>query len=213
MHRIIRLFIYIIVLSSPITCIGETFQYQIKSVDIDTTTQITITTDLEKHHIYETQAYQHHWECDLDFNTQVWRYHHNKETSHLTVTRDQNKLHIIGKYRGKEVDMTYPIDDRPWYQFIDVYIPKPLQTTDAHSFWYLRSRDLKPIKLQLRYNKHETVSINNTMYALDRYQLTVSKWPAFLWRIHYWINPDTTVLMKKQLYTNPKIDMIYKEIP
>ena len=203
--------IFIGFLLIPIIIYGETYQYQVKSIDINAATQISINTDQEQHHIYETQEYKHHWACDLNYDTQIWRYTNKNEESNLVAKRIQNELQITGMYRGKTVDITYPIDNMPWYQFIDVYVPKPLQNKQAHHFWYLRSRDLKPIKLTFKFKKTDTTQIQNKLYPADLYQLSVSKWPSFLWSIDYWIDTKKEFLLSKKVNSNPTIDMTYTE--
>lgn len=195
----LKLSLLCVVFSTPL--FSSEYYYQITQADQTEIRQVikTVTS------IEEIGSYHQKWHLDDRSFTKTWEYINSTENSHLKVRREGNILYYSGEYRGKKVDFNKEIEDHPWVQQCDVSVPRHLLKTQKSQFYYIRSRDLKPILFTLE-NKSSNKQPNY-------FQAHIAPWPAFLWKIEYWFNQNHDTIIKKKVSGTPTLYMRLHDKP
>ncbi len=194
---LIRLFIVLFSLGTLST--ADELQYTVTQADQSEIRTVIITENT----VEEKGKYTQKWQLDADQYTTRWEYSNSTENSHLIVTKTGHTLSYTGTYRGKQVSQEQTIKNHPWIQHCDVSLPQKSLVQTKTRFWYIRSRDLKPILF--------TLTNKSTPKTPHYYQIHISPWPSLLWKIEYWLDDTQQTIVQKRVSGSPILMMKLNE--
>ena len=168
----------------------------------DTSEQIVIRMDdtIGPKEIKYTSKYIQKWTLGNNGHTLLWIYQNVSENSYISIHSHKDYLSLSGRYRGRDVSSNVKVLDTPWIQYIDAYFPVNLFLNGITKFTYIRSRDLKPITLTIK----QRISPNPQLY---HFQAFISPLPAFLWRMDFWVDKSSYLIVKKRISGSPTLFM------
>ena len=185
---------------------AEKLTYHIKAGDISKLIRIEKKDYGSNYEVIMTETFRHKWLLKKN-KTLQWQYSNKKESSELTVTKNEQNLNLSGKYRGKVVNLEYDLDDLPWIQSIDYFIPSFILNKKNIQFWYLRSRDLKPLKMELSNQGRQIIQLNGEKYDTQHLELSIKPWPKWIWKTEYWIDNKSGHIILKKRHASPSLIM------
>lgn len=136
--------------------------------------------------------------CDRAGRTLAWQYDEGKQTA-IRIVRDGNLLLISGLLKGKRVDATQPVDDRPWYQPLSfslrAFLDSPAATV---SFWMVRTDSLEAVTMQARKCGVEEVGVAGGRMRATRVEIRREGLLSSFWHATFWFREGDHLFVRYQ---------------
>lgn len=140
---------------------------------------------------------------DRSGQTLAYHFRQGMDTD-IHVRRESNLLQVSGILRGKKVERTESIDDRPWYQPLSFSLREFLKTDERRrSFWMIRNDTLELVTIQAEKRGVEEVLVSGRRVMARRVEIRKTGFFASLWHGDYWFRMEDDLFVRYQAVHGP----------
>lgn len=142
------------------------------------------------------------FELDTNLSALSWHYEDPGKKTQITAEKKGNKIYLKGIHKGKAIDKTFKIDDRPWNQGFNVGLEKfVLSSKKKMKFWAIGTSgpgDMKITTFSVKKKKTETITLNGKKVEAVHVQMSLTGLLSIFWTGNYWYRKvDGTFLRYK----------------
>mgnify|MGYP006902068684 CR=1 FL=1 len=183
------LFLFLIVFKSGL-CLGQSFVYSDKEGDKKIMLRVSKKHDQGKQMLkLESKEKVSKHVFDPGYFTLEWEIVDHVNQHDFQVRRQENSILIKGLYKGKPLNRTVEIDDKPWINKLDHGLTEWVNSNDEELvFWTLKlNSGLDPIKfdaqkvgrerLQTSAGSFDTIKVRLSLHGF----LLTKLWSAYCW--------------------------------
>jgi hypothetical protein len=133
--------------------------------------------------------------CDTSGATTEWHYRHGPVD--VQVLRKNRSLLVRGHRNGRSFEERHSIDDAPWFQPLS-YALRPFLKSGQRSvsFWFMRSDNFKPVKLQAVRAGTEEIWIGGQRFSGTRVDVSPVGALSFVWQGSYWFEGNDGIFLQ-----------------
>ena len=129
-------------------------------------------------------------ETDRELNTRRWENAVPSRDTRLTAERRGDHIKLTGRFKGRPVDTTLSIDDKPWYQSSSLSLGGFAQSEkERERFWTIRPDTLRVYKVVAIKQKRVRLTLDSTTRQALKIKMRLTGALAPFWRCNYWFDP------------------------
>ncbi|UCH94489.1 MAG: hypothetical protein JSV88_30055 [Candidatus Aminicenantes bacterium] len=197
--------ILVILLIGPFLADGATRVYEQKTKDQVTTHRFAIKTtepgysiDLQSE--IEENVIKQTFEVDAHLATLSWVYEDPKENTKVTASRQENKIFLKGRTRGKPIDKTFKINELPWNQTFNIGLEGfAVSAEKSVIFWAIGTRgpgNMKITRFKVKKKRIETITIKGKEVEAVYVTISLTGLLSVFWTGKYWYRKSDGIFLR-----------------
>ena len=123
------------------------------------------------------------------------------EKTDLKGYRKENKIYVEGILQNKDFKKVFDIDEKPWYQFIDMQMSPFINADkDYIEYWLVGQKpDFEAFTMSMKKTTKETLTILDKETACQKLEWRMTGLLSLLWSSEYWFRLSDGISMKFQM--------------
>ncbi len=119
------------------------------------------------------------------------------QKTHITVSKQNDKILVRGNSEGKEIEKEYDLGDVPWQQSMSYSLGKFVQSGEEEIvFWIFRIDDLSMFKIRANKLDQEEIFIQKEKYKTCKVEIEPVGFFSIFWKGHYWFRSSDGLFVK-----------------
>lgn len=129
--------------------------------------------------------------CTPEGRTLSWRYLRPPDTD-VRAERIGDRIHLSGRFDGREINRSEPLDGRPWYQPLSFSLQRMVAGgQQTATFWTIRPDTLEVVALQAAQSGSEQLpTAPSEEQQADKVVIRLDGLLSALWQAEYWFRPS-----------------------
>jgi hypothetical protein len=134
--------------------------------------------------------------CTLDGSTLSW-HHIRRPDTDVRAERIGNRIHFSGRFGGKEIKRSEPIDQRPWYQPLSYSLQRLVARGEqAATFWTIRPDTLDILAMRAEQSENETLGTGKQAFTARKVVIRLDGLLSGIWHAEYWFRRSDTLFVR-----------------
>jgi hypothetical protein len=139
--------------------------------------------------------------CSEDGQTFAWEMQaetRDGERVDLKGVRKDNKIYIDGTMKGRPYSKVFEIDERPWYQAVDMQMKNFIDSKNNYvEFWMVGMKpDFDAFTMSFKKNMTETVRVMGKDTDCYKLEWRATGFWAMFWSSDYWFRKSDGIAVK-----------------
>ena len=203
--KINKLLLLMTLLIWPFFSNGATRVYEEKTKDQLTTHRFTSETNESGYSIdlqseLEENVIKQTFEVDTNLAALSWAFEDPKENTKVTASRQENKISLQGKSKGKPVNKTFKINKLPWNQTFNIGLERfVLSPEKSMIFWGIGTSgpgNMKITRFKVKKKRIETITINGKEVEAVYVTISLTGLLSIFWTGRYWYRKSDGVFLR-----------------
>ena len=142
--------------------------------------------------------------CKPSFEIENYSFEIKDEKTNYEISKDKNILHLKGLSKNKKIEKKFNIKNTPWIQQLSFgLIPFMASKKKSLKFYIVNPRDFSLIKMVVKKQNLETLSIKDKKYKAQKIKVTLPGIKKFFWKAYLYFDTETNDFLKYVGNTGP----------
>jgi hypothetical protein len=126
--------------------------------------------------------------------TRRWSYRNPATDTDITARREENRIRLVGRHRGKAIEKNFKINSLPWNQLFNIGFEAAARRGDTtRRFWSIGTEgpgEMRITTFKAKLVDEPDLRFNGKSIPTRRYQIALTGLLSMFWKGYYWYRLD-----------------------